>query len=128
MCLPLLFFLARQEKNRWIRIGLRITFACTVLVILLTYSRGALLGLAVVVMAILMKTRHKVLAGAVLVVTAFVVLLLAPDAWMNRMSGFMQGNLDASAEQRLVSWGTADPSTFSPTSKFFNAISLVLCH
>jgi probable O-glycosylation ligase (exosortase A-associated) len=107
MCLPLLFFLARQEKNRWIRIGLRITFACTVLVILLTYSRGALLGLAVVVMAILMKTRHKVLAGAVLVVTAFVVLLLAPDAWMNRMSGFMQGNLDASAEQRLVSWGTA---------------------
>lgn len=107
MCLPLLFFLGREEKNRWMRIGLRITFACTVLVILLTYSRGALLGLGVVVVAILMKTRHKVLAGALLVVTAFFVIVLAPDAWMNRMGGFLHGNLDASAEQRLVSWGTA---------------------
>jgi putative inorganic carbon (hco3(-)) transporter len=107
MCLPLLFFLSREEKNRWMRIGLRITFACTVLVILLTYSRGAFLGLGVVVVAIVWKTRHKVLAGTLLVVTAFFVLVLAPDAWMDRMGGFLHGNLDASAEQRLVSWGTA---------------------
>jgi len=107
MCLPLLFFLARKEKNRWMRLGLRITFACTVLVILLTYSRGAVLGLGVVVVAIILKTRHKMLAAVLLVVAAFFVFAFAPDAWMNRMSGFMHGNLDASAEQRLVSWGTA---------------------
>ena len=46
MCLPLLFFLAAQEKRKWLRVAMWITFASTILVILLTYSRGALLGLA----------------------------------------------------------------------------------
>lgn len=107
MCLPLLFFLAREEENRWMRIALRITFACTVLVVLLTYSRGALLGLGVVLAAIILKTRHKILALSLATATAFFVFAAAPDAWMNRMSGFMKGNVDASAEQRLVSWGTS---------------------
>jgi len=107
MCLPLLFFLARQEKNRWMRLALRVTFACTVLGVLLTYSRGALLGLGVVLFFTILKTKHKALALSLAAVTAFFVIAAAPDAWMARMSGFMQGNLDASAEQRLVSWGTS---------------------
>lgn len=107
MCLPLLFFLAREEKNRWMRIALRVTFAATVLGVLLTYSRGALLGLGVVLAAIILKTRHKVLALGLAAATAFFVFAAAPDAWTTRMGGFMQGNLDASAEQRLVSWGTS---------------------
>jgi len=107
MCLPLLFFLAREEKNRWMRLALRITFGCTVLVVLLTYSRGALLGLGVVMASIILRTRHKLLAICLAGVTAAFVLAAAPDAWMHRMSGFMKGDLDASAEQRLVSWGTS---------------------
>ena len=107
MCLPLLFFLASQEKRRWLRIGLYITFVCAVLAVLLTYSRGGLLGLAVVLMAIMLKTRHKVVGTALAIVAAVVVFSYAPDAWMNRMSQFASGDLDASAEQRLVSWGTA---------------------
>jgi len=107
MCLPLLFFLASDEKRRWMRICLRIMFLCTIVVVLLTYSRGALLGLAVVLTAIIFKSRHK-FAGLVLaVVTGVLVLSFAPPAWMDRMGEFAQGHLDSSAEERLVSWGTS---------------------
>lgn len=107
MCLPLLFFLARDEKKRWVRISLQVMFVSTILVVLLTYSRGALLGLVVVLIAIMMKTRHKVIGGFFLVVAAFGVLTFAPEAWMSRMGNFAHGDLDSSAEERLVTWGTA---------------------
>jgi putative inorganic carbon (hco3(-)) transporter len=107
MCLPLLFFLAAQEKRKWLRIAMWITFASTILVILLTYSRGALLGLAVVITALMLKSRHKVVGAFFMVVVAFFVLSFAPDAWMQRMGRFFSGDLDESAQQRLVSWGTS---------------------
>jgi putative inorganic carbon (HCO3(-)) transporter len=107
MTLPLLFFLARQEKARWLKISLWIAFGCTLLVILLTYSRGALLGLFAVLTAIMLKSRHKFVGLAFLAAAALLVLSFAPDAWMDRMGRFMHGNLDTSADERLVSWGTA---------------------
>jgi putative inorganic carbon (hco3(-)) transporter len=107
MCLPLLFFLAAQEKRKWLRVAMWITFASTILVILLTYSRGALLGLAVVITALMLKSRHKIVGAFFMVVVAFFVLSFAPDAWMQRMGRFFSGDLDDSAQQRLVSWGTS---------------------
>lgn len=107
MCLPLLFFLALHEKRRWMRVALWIAFVSTILVILLTYSRGALLGLAAVFAGIVLKSRHKVIGAFVMVVVAFLVISFAPEAWMARMGRFASGELDDSAQQRLVSWGTS---------------------
>jgi len=107
MCLPLLFFLAGQEKRKWMRIAIWITFASTIIVILLTYSRGALLGLGVVLTVLMLKSRHKVVGTFFMVVVAFFVLSFAPEAWMQRMGRFFSGDLDESAQQRLVSWGTS---------------------
>jgi len=107
MSLPLLFFLAAQEKRKWMRLAIWITFASTILVILLTYSRGALLGLGVVLTALMLKSRHKVVGAFFMVVVAFLVLSFAPEAWSHRMDRFFSGDLDESAQQRLVSWGTS---------------------
>lgn len=107
MCLPLLFFLAGQEKRKWVRVAIWITFASTILVILLTYSRGALLGLGVVLTALMLKSRHKVVGAFFMVIVAFFVLSFAPEAWMQRMGRFFSGDLDESAQQRLVSWETS---------------------
>lgn len=107
MALPLLFFLATQEKRKWMRWGLWITFASTILVVLLTYSRGALLGLGAIMVGIILKSRHKVVGAFALVVVAFLVISFAPEAWMARMGRFASGDLDESAQQRLVSWGTS---------------------
>src|SRR5207249_5209381 len=62
MTLPLLFFLAREEQRRWVRWLLRATFVFSVVSVLLTYSRAGFLGLVVVGIALLMRTRWKYLA------------------------------------------------------------------
>ena len=82
MCLPLLFFLARDEKRRWLRVSLRVMFLCTIVVVLLTYSRGALLGLAVVLTAIIFKSRHRVAGVVVALFAAFLVLSFAPPLFV----------------------------------------------
>jgi putative inorganic carbon (HCO3(-)) transporter len=107
MCLPILFFLARDEENRWVRRFLQIAFVCSILSVILTYSRGGLLGLAVVLMAITMKTRRKIIGAFLLGFVTVVVLMFAPEAWMERMGRFASGDLDYSANQRLVAWETA---------------------
>jgi putative inorganic carbon (hco3(-)) transporter len=107
MSLPLLYFLVREVENRWLRRLLYLCFASAILSVLLTYSRGGLLSLLVVVAAIAYRSKHKLFGTAGLIVTVIAVLTFAPDAWMNRMDRLFHGDLDASAEQRLVAWGTA---------------------
>jgi putative inorganic carbon (HCO3(-)) transporter len=73
----------------------------------LTYSRGGLLGLAAVLLAITFKSRYK-LVGVFLVALSFAaVISFAPPQWMNRMGGLVRGDVDMSGHQRLVSWGTS---------------------
>jgi putative inorganic carbon (HCO3(-)) transporter len=102
--LPLMFFMAGQETNRKLRLLLRGCFITAAFVVLLTYSRGALLGLATVMAVIVAKTRYKVLGGVFLAIAAMFVLAYAPEQWQDRMGRIAAGNLDQSAQQRLVSW------------------------
>src|SRR5258708_13737444 len=107
MSLPMLFFLARDEKKRAYRWLLHLAFACGVFSVALTYSRGGLLGLAAVLFALTLKSRYK-LVGVFLVALALVaVITFAPSWWMDRMGGRAHGNVDNSGRQRLVSWGTS---------------------
>ncbi len=107
MSLPMLFFLARDEKKRAYRWLLHLAFACGVFSVALTYSRGGLLGLAAVLFALTLKSRYK-LVGVFLVALALVaVITFAPSGWMDRMGGLAHGNVDNSGRQRLVSWGTS---------------------
>jgi probable O-glycosylation ligase (exosortase A-associated) len=104
MTLPMLFFLAQDEENRKWRLLFRIAFFCGAASVLLTYSRGGLLGLSVILAALALKSRHRILSIAMIGVCAFMFLSFAPAPWMERMQAFFGGNLDASAEERLTSW------------------------
>lgn len=107
MSLPLLYFLTRDVQNRWLRRLLYLCFASAILSVILTYSRGGLVGLLVVLAAIAYRSKHRLLGTAALILAATSVLALAPAAWMDRMDRMFHGDLDASAEQRIVAWGTA---------------------
>ena len=104
MSLPMFYFMAHNESKKWIRLVLHFMFFCGIIAVILTYSRGALLGLAVVLVSLAFKSRQKVLAGFFLVACAWAVLMFAPAAWMDRMGNFFHGNLDSSAELRLNAW------------------------
>jgi putative inorganic carbon (HCO3(-)) transporter len=107
MCIPLLFFLGRDEPRKWLRVIFRTLLAACVISVLLTYSRGDLVGLGVVITVLTLRSRHKVFGAFLLTATAFLVISFAPPAWMDRMGGFLSGNLDGSANMRLTSWTVA---------------------
>jgi putative inorganic carbon (HCO3(-)) transporter len=107
MALPLLFYLVKDEPRKWLRVMLRILFLASIVSVLLTYSRGGLLGLVVIITAITMRSRHKVLGASLLAVTAILVVSFSPPAWTERMGNFVHGKMDGSAEMRLVSWTVA---------------------
>ena len=107
MIIPMLFFLGRDEQNRKLKILYRITFVCSMVAVLLTYSRGALLGLTAISAVFALKSRYKLISGFLLVVAAFLVISFAPAAWMARMGDFAGGKLDGSAQERLTSWAFA---------------------
>ena len=104
MALPILFFLAAEERRRWLRISLRLIFCAGVFSVILSYSRGGLLGLVIVLSVIAVKSRHKLLTAAFVVVCGLLVFSYAPGKWMERMSNFYHGNIDTSAEGRLNAW------------------------
>jgi putative inorganic carbon (HCO3(-)) transporter len=107
MSLPMLLFLARDEKRRSLRWLFYLSFACGALSVILTYSRGGLLGLTAVLLAIAFKSRYKVVAAVLLALSFVTVITLAPSQWMSRMDNLAHGNVDLSGKQRLISWGTS---------------------
>jgi len=107
MSLPMLFFLAREEQKRAYRWLYYLAFACGVLSVVLTYSRGGLLGLAAVLLALTVQSRYKILSGFLAAFAVLAVLTFASPQWMERMGGLVHGEVDFSGKQRLVAWATS---------------------
>jgi probable O-glycosylation ligase (exosortase A-associated) len=106
MSLPIFYFLGRVETNKILRRALNLAFGCSVFCVILTYSRGGLLGLAAVLTLLALRSKYR-LVGLVLVATvALAVISFAPPQWIARMNTLRQEGVDGSAQQRLVSWGT----------------------
>jgi len=124
MSLPMLFYLAREEQRRAYRWLYYLAFACGVLSVVLTYSRGGLLGLAAVLFAIIIRSRFKILSGFLAALTVFAVLTFAPPQWMDRMGGLAHGDVDNSGRQRLVAWQTSwnFATDYPITGGSFNAL------
>jgi putative inorganic carbon (HCO3(-)) transporter len=100
----MMYYMARETTSRRMRRLLLVCFFASIFAVILTYSRGALLGLIVVLGAIAIRSKQKLLAGALAIVFVFLVLTFAPPAWMERMGNFAHGELDESAQGRLHAW------------------------
>ena len=107
MTMAIPFFMAREEPNRRMRLLLRMLFAAYVVCVILSYSRGGLLGLMVVLTAIALKSRRKAIAGLVVCAILAGMSAFTTEQWKERMNGFLHGKIDLSAEQRLITWGFA---------------------
>jgi probable O-glycosylation ligase (exosortase A-associated) len=108
MVLPILLFLSRDEPRAWLRRLLRITFVFSIIASLITYSRGALLGLSVVLPLLFLKSRVKFVILPLALVLAFVgrplIQSVMPQHWLERMGTIETYEEDRSALMRLNSW------------------------
>jgi probable O-glycosylation ligase (exosortase A-associated) len=107
MVLPLLMLLAREEHRRWIRQFLYLAFWLTVIAILFTYSRGALLGLAAVSTLLFLKTKRKMLVILLLLPAVFFGMQFVPQQLFDRAKTIQTYQQDESAMQRLQAWSVA---------------------
>jgi probable O-glycosylation ligase (exosortase A-associated) len=104
MSLPLFFFLAMAESNRWLRWLFGILFLGTIPAICFTYSRGALVGLVAVLLLMFLQLKQRLVLGPVIAIGVLIAILLAPAAWRERMDPTSRDAVDASARSRLNSW------------------------
>ena len=111
MVIPILVLLSRDEPRRWLRIAVKIIFFFSVVATLITYSRGALLGLGVVLSLLFLRDRAKFIVLPLMLILAFfgrpIVESVMPEQWLERMGTIKTYEADRSARMRLNSWYVA---------------------
>lgn len=105
MTLPMFFFLAKMESSPKIKRLLKILVVVTIPGVFFTYSRGALVGLAVVLFLMAMTSRQRLVLIPVLLLTSLFAMFLTPQKWQQRMNLTNEhAVLDDSALSRINAW------------------------
>lgn len=107
MVLPLLFAIAREAPEKWKRAGYYTVSGLTFLSIPFTYSRGALLGLAVVLPGIFPRLKKLVLLLPLLIPLAFVAKGFLPERLVERAQTIETYREDNSSMQRIRAWAVS---------------------
>jgi probable O-glycosylation ligase (exosortase A-associated) len=107
MALPFLYYLARLEQRYWLKRLMQVTFGFSILAIIFTHSRGAMIGLPVVLLLLFARARHKIVGLVAVGLLGVFVTMFAPQEWLSRMESIASYEEDQSANARLVSWRVA---------------------
>jgi putative inorganic carbon (hco3(-)) transporter len=102
MTLPLFFFLAQTETKPWVRRLFGFLFVLTIPTIFFTYSRGAMLGLVVLLSLMLLRMKRFALIVPVILIAVIAAMFLAPESWKQRMDP--NNAIDSSARERFNAW------------------------
>jgi len=108
MVIPVLITLAREEQNKALKHFLNFAGACCAISSVFTYSRGAMLGLAVVLPLLAIKDPRKAWGGMIfLLVAGYLVVSVAPEKLWQRAETIETYREDNSAMQRIRAWSVS---------------------
>lgn len=107
MTLPLMWYLAqnmkilKKGKIKWMLVG---AMLATLLAILTSHSRGALLALSTIAFFLWTKSRRKMATGMVILMVIPIMLAMMPSHWYERMATLKTYEQDKSAMGRITAW------------------------
>ncbi len=104
MTLPLMRYLQLQTDNRLFRWGLGAAMVLTFFSVIGSHSRGAFLGLLIVTVTLIMKSRYRLRIGALILGLAVIGAFFVPQSWVERMETIRHYEQDESAMSRLRAW------------------------
>jgi probable O-glycosylation ligase (exosortase A-associated) len=104
MTLPFMRYLQLHSSLRFVRVGLGVGMLLTGVAVLGTYSRGGLIGLAVVAGALFLKSRGRLAVMLVILVVGLSASHFMPAQWTARMGTLQNAKQTDSGETRLQSW------------------------
>lgn len=107
MTVPLLRYVQLQAPYLWLKPILSGVIGLTLVAIVGTHSRGALLGIAVMLLFFLLKSRKRLGAILMAIPLTLVVLYVMPQEWFDRMHSIETYQEDQSAQGRLYAWRNA---------------------
>lgn len=107
MTVPLMRYLHLQETRKWIKNALIFSMFSTMLAIVGTQSRGALLGIMAVGFFLWLKSPKKMGMAIMVTVVALVIVTFMPESWWERMDTIQEYQDDASATGRINAWWVA---------------------
>jgi len=104
MTVPLMRYLYLHAEKKWQKYGLVVLMLLTIIAAISTYSRGALVAIVAMGVALWWKGRKKLLFGIVGLLVAGAVLLFMPAQWFERIQTIQTYDEDASAMGRINAW------------------------
>lgn len=107
MVVPLLFFLANDVSNKYLKWGLRLAAILSIFSALGSHSRGALLAMVAMGAFLWIKGKNKLAFGALILVLVPVAIAFLPDNWFDRMETLKTYEQDGSAMGRINAWHMA---------------------
>lgn len=107
MTIPLLAYLAMTADRRHVATLLWVSLALTTVAAIFTYSRGGFIGLVACYGLLLLRSRHRVLAGAMVVLLLVLAVPLLPDKYIERIGTIQTYEQDGSAMSRIAMWQMA---------------------
>ena len=107
MVLPLIFYHWHLATNKHLRRGLMIFGFLVTVGVLLTYSRGALVGVCAMGTVFWLRSRAKFATAVLIAAIAVSVFTFAPRAWLQRMESIQNYEEDGSAMGRINMWKIA---------------------
>jgi len=109
MILPSVYYLSLLEQNRYFRLALKATFFLSIVAVVFTYSRGAMLGLVAVLFLILLRSKlsYKIFALICVVIALPFLAEKVPESWYGKMGTIQSIETDGSAVNRFQAWETS---------------------
>ena len=107
MVIPLMRFLHLTHESVWVKRGLVVSMLLCATAAIGSYSRGALLGIAAMLVVMWWRSDKKALGAVLLVVLSVALVSFMPDSWWARMGTIGTYSEDASANGRINAWWMA---------------------
>jgi probable O-glycosylation ligase (exosortase A-associated) len=104
MILPLMRYLQLRTEKAWMRIGWYGAILLTGIAILGTQSRGAFLGIIVMSLFLILKSRKRFVLLIVAGLMVPIAITVMPESWQERMHTIETYEEDASAQGRIRAW------------------------
>ncbi len=105
--IPIFYYLFLTAANRWLRYGYGASIVLCVLSALASYSRGALIGIAAMVLFLWLKSPKKMALGLAMAIILPAAVAFMPAQWAERMHTVKEYKEDGSAMGRLNAWEMA---------------------
>lgn len=105
--IPLMYYLLRRQTNVWLRWGMLAAILMCGLSALGSYSRGALIGIAAMVIVLWLRSPRKLKSGLVMAIVIPFAINFMPAKWTERMDTIATYDEDRSAMGRLNAWAMA---------------------